>query len=238
MNIAIIFAGGSGQRMNTKDRPKQFLMVHGKPIIVHVIEVFQRHPEIDGIVVACIENWIPYMQEMKDRFRLSKIGAIVPGGRTGQLSIYNALRAAKDLYGEDNNIVLIHDGVRPLIDEKIITDNIIGVKEHDSAVTCGPAIETFIIVDDDGRLVDVPNRNHSRVAKAPESFWMKELLDVHQKALSEGIDDSIDSCTLMSMYGHDLYIVDGSSENIKITTPNDFYMFRAIADAKENDQLV
>ncbi len=237
MNIAIIFAGGFGQRMHSKDRPKQFLMVHGKPIIVHTIEIFQRHSDIDGIVVACIEDWIPYMEELKERFCLSKIGSIVPGGKTGQMSIYNALCSAKELYGEDDNIVLVHDGVRPLIDEEVITNNIKGVKEHNSAITCGPANETFIIVDDEGKLADVPNRNNSRIAKAPESFWLKELLDVHHRALEDGIDNSIDSCTLMSLYGHDLYMVNGSVENIKITTPNDFYTFRAIADARENEQL-
>ena len=139
MNIAVIFAGGVGRRMNTKDRPKQFLLVHGKPIIVHTIEIFEHHQEIDGIIVVCVEDWIPYMQEMKYRYRLDKIGKIVPGGETGQLSIYNGLCAARDVYGVNDNIVLIHDGVRPLIDERTISDNIhcvqktAGVKARDDA---------------------------------------------------------------------------------------------------------
>lgn len=118
MNIAVIFAGGSGTRMNTKTRPKQFLLVHGKPIIVHTIELFENHPEIDGIIVVCIEDWIPYMEEMKYRYRLDKISQIVPGGNTGQLSIYNGLCAAEKIYGLEDNIVLIHDGVRPLLRQK------------------------------------------------------------------------------------------------------------------------
>ena len=91
MNIAVIFAGGVGKRMNSKDRPKQFLLVHGKPIIVHTIELFEYHEQIDGIVVVCVKDWIPYMEETKYRYRLDKIGKIVPGGETGQLSIYNGL---------------------------------------------------------------------------------------------------------------------------------------------------
>lgn len=238
VNIAIIFAGGAGKRMHSKDRPKQFLLVHGKPIIVHTIEVFQYHEEIDGIVVACLEDWIPYMEEMKYRYRLDKIGGIVPGGATGQLSIYNGVKEAAKLYGTEGNIVLIHDGVRPLIDEKIIHENIDGVKKYGSAVTCAPAQETFVIIDEEGNITDVEERKYSRLAKAPESFWLKDLLDVEEQAIREGYTEMIDSCTLMRAYGRKMHIVDCSYENIKVTTPNDFYTFRALYDAKENQQLL
>ncbi len=238
MNIAIIFAGGAGKRMHSKDRPKQFLLVHGKPIIVHTIEVFQYHQEIDGIVVACLEDWIPYMEEMKYRYRLDKIGAIVPGGPTGQMSIYNGVKEAAKLYGEEDNIVLIHDGVRPLIDGKIIHENIAGVKEHGSAITCAPAQETFVIINDQGDITKVEERNYSRLAKAPESFWLKELLVVEEQAIKDGYTEMIDSCTLMRAYGRKMHVVECSYENIKVTTPNDFYTFRALYDAKENQQLL
>ena len=179
MNIAVIFAGGSGKRMHAKDKPKQFLMVHGKPIIVHTIELFEYHQEIDGIIVVCIEDWIPYMEEMKYRYRLDKIGKIVPGGETGQLSIYQGLCAAREVYGEEENIVLIHDGVRPLIDDKTISDNIASVKAYGSAITCTLAKETVILVDDERHVADVPCRQASRIAKAPQSFWLKDILKVH-----------------------------------------------------------
>ena len=110
MNIAVIFAGGSGKRMHSKDKPKQFLLVHGKPIIVHTIEIFQYHAEIDGIIVACLEEWIPYMKEMQYRYRLDKIGKIVSGGATGQLSIYNGVKAASELYGVEGNKKIYHSG--------------------------------------------------------------------------------------------------------------------------------
>ncbi len=237
MNIALIFAGGVGKRMNSKDRPKQFLMVHGKPIIVHTIELFEFHEEIDGIIVVCVKDWIPYMEEMKYRYRLDKIGKIVPGGATGQLSIYNGLCAAEEVYGAENNIVLIHDGVRPLIDAKTISDNIASVKQSGSAITCTVAKETVILVDDNNTVNDVPSREHSRLARAPQSFWLKDILEVDRKAISEGYMDLIDSCTMMRKYGKELSVVIGPSENIKITTPDDFYIFRALYDARENDQL-
>ena len=237
MNIAVIFAGGTGQRMNSKERPKQFLLVHGKPIIVHTIELFQYHEQIDGIVVACLEEWIPYMQEMKERYRLDKVSRIVTGGKTGQLSIYNGLVAAKESYGEEGNIVLIHDGVRPLIDAKTITLNIESVKEKGSAITCKQAKETFVIIEKDGSVFRVPERENSRLAAAPQSFWLKEILDTDCKAIASGETDIIDSCTLMCRYGAKLNAVIGNDENIKITTPEDFITFRALYDAKENKQI-
>lgn len=236
-NIAVIFAGGSGVRMNAKDKPKQFLMVHGKPIIVHTVELFQQHPEIDGIIVVCIEDWIPYMEEMKYRYRLNKISRIIPGGNTGQLSIYNGLVAAKEEYGTEDNIVLIHDGVRPLIDAKTISDNIKSVKEKKSAVTVVPAMETVVLVDENEKVIDVPDRSRSRCAKAPQSFFLKDILNVHEQAQKDGFTNMIDSCTMMRHYKYSISIVEGPVENIKITTPSDFFIFRALSDARENQQL-
>lgn len=238
MNIGVIFAGGSGQRMHTKDKPKQFLMVHGKPIIVHTVEVFENHPQIDGIIIVCIENWISYMEEMIQRYRLEKVGKVVPGGVTGQLSIYNGLKAAAEIYGIKNNIVLIHDGVRPLIDEETISRNIDGVITCGTAITCAPAKETIILIDQNQSAVEeVVDRKKSVIAKAPQSFYLKDILAAQEQAISDGNVDMIDSCTLMQHYGTALHTVEGSYENIKITTPEDFYTFRAIYDARENEQL-
>ncbi|WP_330945283.1 IspD/TarI family cytidylyltransferase [Streptococcus anginosus] len=237
MNIAVIFAGGSGTRMNAKDRPKQFLLVHGKPIIVHTIELFENHPDIDGIVVVCIEDWIPYMEEMKYRYRLDKIVKIVPGGATGQLSIYNGLEAAEEAFGAKDNVVLIHDGVRPLITAQTISDNIESVKNKGNAITCTVAKETVILVDDDNKVDKVPSREHSRFAKAPQSFWLVDILKAHRDSIRNDKLNFIDSCTMMRYYGHDLYVVIGPYENIKITTPDDFYTFRALYDIRENNQL-
>lgn len=237
MNIGLIFAGGVGSRMNAKERPKQFLLVHGKPIIVHTIELFEQHEEIDAIIVVCVEEWIPYMEEMKYRYRLDKVSSIVPGGDTGQLSIYNGLKEIEQKFGAKNNIVLIHDGVRPLIDSKTITDNIDSVKKFGSAITCTVAKETIILIDENSNVSEVPSREHSRLAKAPQSFWLDEILAAHEKAMTEGIVDVIDSCTMMRKYNKALHVVIGPHENIKITTPDDFHTFRALYDSRENAQL-
>lgn len=237
MNIAAIFAGGSGTRMNTKDKPKQFLLVHGKPIIVHTLEKFENHPEIDGIVLSCIKPWIPYMEEMKYRYRLNKLTRIVPGGDTGQMSIYNSLCAAEDQYGTKDVIVLIHDGVRPLIDDDLISRNIQTVKLYGNAITATPVKETILLVNDGTHVETIPNRKESWAAKAPQSFYLKDILSLQRKAIADGNTNMIDTCTMLQTYGVKATVVEGSSENIKITTPDDFYTFRALYDAKENEQL-
>lgn len=238
MNIAIIFAGGVGKRMHAKDKPKQFLMVHGKPIIVHTVEVFQNHSEIDGIIVVCVKDWIDYMEEMKYRYRLDKIGAIVQGGETGQLSIYNGLEAAAQIYGVEKNIVLIHDGVRPLVSKKTISDNIVSVKKYGNAVTCAPTKESVVLISEEGSIEEVVERNAARTAKAPESFYLKDILEASKESIEKGINNEIDSCTLMFHHGMKMHVVEGEYDNIKITTPEDFFTFRAIYDARENEQLL
>lgn len=238
MNIAVIFAGGVGRRMHSKQRPKQFLEMYNKPIIIHTLKYFENHAEIDAIVVACVEDWIPYLEELLVKFRIAKVKKVVPGGKTGQLSIYQGLCAAKEVAGDEKSVVLIHDGVRPLINEKVITDNIASVKKYGSAITTAVVKETILVVKDDEGVIDyVPSRKNSRVAKAPQSFWLDDILDAHHRALAEGLEDFIDSCTMMQYYGKQLHLIDGPYENIKITTPDDFYTMRAILEARENAQI-
>ncbi len=237
MNIGVIFAGGIGTRMHSKEKPKQFLELHGKPIIIYTLEHFEKNPEIDAVVIACLEEWIPYLNQLIYRYRIEKVKKVVPGGSTGQLSIYNGLCAAEEVAGKERSIVLIHDGVRPLITPQLLSDNIRCVKEHGSAITAGIVKETIVVVDEKGCVEHVPSRDKSRVAKAPQSFWLEDILGVHRRALKDGVTSAIDSCTLMKQYGYTLFMVDGPYENIKITTPDDYYTMRALIDAKENAQL-
>lgn len=237
MNIAVIFAGGSGQRMHTKDIPKQFLEMHRKPIIIYTLEIFEKHPEIDAIVIACIEGWIDYLNDLIYKYRIDKVKKVVPGGTTGQMSIFNGIQAAKEISDGEKSIVLIHDGVRPLINSDVISKNIESVRKNGSAITTGIVKETILVVNDDESIKNVPDRSHSRVAKAPQSFWLDEIYEAHVKAQSEGLHDCIDSCSLMKKYGYPLYLVDGPYENIKVTTPDDFYTMRALLDAQEDQQL-
>ena len=162
---------------------------------------------------------------------------IVPGGKTGQLSIYNGLIAAQEIARDEENIVLIHDGVRPLINEELIKRNIQDVKDYGSSITSGIVKETIVEIYDNNDIKLVPDRAHSRVAKAPQCFWLKDILSAHKKAMNEQSFNFIDSCSMMKYYGYKLHMTDGPYENIKITTPDDFYMMRAVLQAKEDAQL-
>ncbi|MCI6465876.1 MAG: 2-C-methyl-D-erythritol 4-phosphate cytidylyltransferase [Faecalicatena sp.] len=236
MNYAVIFAGGTGTRMNTKTRPKQFLTLHGKEIIIYTLEHFENHPEIDGISVVCIEEWIDYLKKLLEKYRIKKVKWISPGGSTGQESIYNGLNAMRGEIANDS-IVLIHDGVRPLIDEQLISDNIRAAKEKGCAVTVVPATETVMLVDDNEQIVESVDRHKCRVVRAPQSFVYQDLLEAHDEARNKGINTIIDSATMMAAAGYTLYPVVGRPDNIKITTPSDYYTFRAIVEAEENSQI-
>lgn len=236
MITAVIFAGGTGQRMNSKTKPKQFLQLHGKSIILYTIENFEFHNEIDNIVVVCLEGWIDTLREELNRFNITKVSAIVPGGDSGQSSIYNGLKEAHRQSKSQEDIVLIHDGVRPFVSEKLISDNIASVKKYGSAITVVPAKES--IVRTEGSLIkDIYKRNTLTIAKAPQSFYLKDIWEVHNRAIKDGKKGIIDSAELMNIYGYELHTVEGLEENIKITTAYDYYIFRAIYEAKENSQI-
>lgn len=237
MNIAVIFAGGVGSRMRSKELPKQFLRIHGKPVIVRTVEHFQYHPEVDSIVVVCIAQWLDYCRSLLERHGLSKVAAVVPGGSNGQESIYHGLQAAEELAGGDRSIVLIHDGVRPLINEKVISDNIRSVRENGSAITCVRAKETLLVEGSADEVSDIPDRSLLRIARAPQSFWLNDIIAAHRDAISAGRHDYIDSASMMFERGYSLTPVDGPDENIKVTTPDDFFSVQAILNARENEQI-
>ena len=237
MNIGVIFAGGTGTRMNSKEKPKQFLEIFNKPIIIHTLEHFQYHEDIDAIVIACLKEWIPYLEELIYKYRIDKVKKIVEGGKTGQISIYNGLNAAKEISSDEKNIVLIHDGVRPLINKELISKNIKCVEENGSAITTGIVKETIVVINEDESIEYVPDRAYSRVAKAPQSFWLEDILKAQNLAIEKGWTNEIDSCTLMRKIGYTMATIDGPYDNIKITTPDDFFTMRAILEVKENAQI-
>lgn len=238
-NIAVIFAGGSGVRMNTRSKPKQFLELRGKPIIIYTLELFDNHPLIDGIVVVCLESWIPFLKKMLKKFEINKVVKIVSGGDSGQDSIYRGLCAVEDYCkdkGEENAVVLIHDGVRPLIVDETITRNIEKVHEKGSAITVVPVIETFVIQKEEGQMV-IPDRSSCLLARAPQSFYLKDILSIHRKNKENGNITFIDSCSMMSYFGYKMATIEGPMENIKITTPTDYFIFRAMVEVHENQQI-
>ena len=234
-NIAVIFAGGTGKRMNTKSRPKQFLELHGKPILIYTLEEFDLHPDIDGIVLVVLEDWIPYCEDLVRKFGLRKVKAVTAGGDSALSSQRNGLLKARELFGEDC-VVLIHDGVRPLIDGETISRNIEAVHQYGTSITVTPAIETIVLKSDDGEVGQIIDRAHVEYARAPQSFFLRDIIEAHERASADGLV-FIDSASMMQHYGHKLHTVAGLPENIKITTPNDFYTFRALVDARENSQI-
>ena len=235
MVTALIFAGGTGKRMNSRSKPKQFLEVHGKPIIIYTLEHFEYNEQIENIVVVCIENWIEELKGMLKRYGIRKVSMIIPGGETGHDSIYLGLVAMKEKMQEDD-IVLIHDGVRPLINEELITENIKAVMKYGNAITAEAARESVIRSIDGELIADVPPRDQMYTAKAPQSFRFGDIIRLYEKAREEGIK-TIDSSHLCSIYHEPMHIVMSTKNNIKITEPADYYIYRALYEAVENQQI-
>lgn len=235
MNIAVIYAGGQGNRLYHFSRPKQFLEYRGKPILIYTIEVFQMISEVDGIIVACLKDWIPYLKSQLEKYSLTKVVEVVPGGETGQDSIYMGLECASRHYPDDI-MVLIHDGVRPLVQEKTVLECIEVAKQKGNCVVCVPAMETIVMRQSDGTMA-IPNRDSSLLARAPQCFRLKDVLVAHRQAREENIHDFVDTCTMMHHYGHVFHTIIGGLENIKITTPSDFFMFRSIMQSREEESV-
>ena len=233
LHIAIIFAGGVGSRMG-KDTPKQFLMWNGKTIIVQTLEAFEYHESIDEIIIACKEEWIEHLQKLIEDAELKKVKSVVSGGDSALESQYNALIEARRLHPNEDAVVLVHDGVRPLVDYDTIQKNIDCTLEKGNAITSTRAIETVITIDDDGEVKDILDRNCCRMAKAPQSFKLSDILSVHEHAIADGCHNFIDSASMMMHYGHTMHVVEGKPENIKITTPSDYYMYLGITQEGEN----
>lgn len=236
MNIAIIFAGGSGVRMGS-GIPKQFLEINGKPVIIHTLQLFQFHEEIDKIYIAILEDYIEYMQELVEEYHITKAAAILPGGETAQDSIYNALKRAES-ENPDSSVVLIHDGVRPFVSYDTISNNIAAVHEKGNAITCTSCYET-ILISQDGQTVDtVPYRKSTYAAQAPQSFYLKDIIAAHDeiRALPTRYDNMVDACTILTTLGKPVHMIPGNRGNIKVTTPEDVYMFRALLQYQENEQ--
>jgi 2-C-methyl-D-erythritol 4-phosphate cytidylyltransferase len=236
MTTALIFAGGTGRRMNARAKPKQFLELHGKPIIIYTLEHFEAHPEIEGIVVVCLESRIPELAHMVRRYDLEKIDEIVPGGGGADKSIYNGLKTLENKCAPDD-IVLIHDGVRPLINAELISANIAKVKECGNAITVEAVTESVVMLNGSGTVAEVPPREKMYAAKAPQSFRYGDIWDLYRRADRDGFG-TVDSAHLCSIYGVEMHTVISTPNNIKITAPADYYIFRALFEAMENEQIL
>ena len=239
MNIAIIFAGGTGQRCKTGNNiPKQFVEVLGKPIIIHTLDIFQNHPQIDKIYIAIHPDYIDFMQNLVNKHDITKVCGITKGGATGQESIFNALSLAiKE--NETTDTVLIHDGVRPILDDEVISKNIESVKKHGNAITCTNCHETILVSINGLTPVHVPFRNNTYTAQAPQSFRLGEIFDAHlslQENRQDPYENMIDSCTIYDYLGLKTYMVQGNRGNIKITTQEDLHILKALIEHRREEK--
>lgn len=225
--IAVIFAGGVGRRAAVGDLPKQFLTVAERPIIGHTLAVFEEHPQIEAIYVACVADWIDWLTAYVDQAQLTKVRDIVPGGELAQQSIRHALQAAARHWPEDT-IVLVHDAVRPIIDAALLSTVISHAERHGNAVACVPAAETIVLSEDGESAVELLPRSRSYIAQAPQAFGLGTLRAAHQRyvELDPSYDDVVDSATLMARCGHRVHLVAGSHGNLKVTYPVDVGFLR------------
>lgn len=238
MNIAIIFAGGTGKRMGA-GVPKQFLEIDNKPILIYTLENFQNTDLIDKIYISCKKGYIKKTEKLVEKFGLNKVAGIVEGGLSSQDSIFNALRIARE-QNRGDSVVLIHDGVRPFLSEEVIEKNINSVKKNGSAITCTSCYETIIISNDKIKIDEVPSRDTCYTAQAPQSFYLKDIYDAHIaiRKINPNYTNIVDSCTLFKVLGKQVSIIEGDRGNIKVTTPQDFYILNALLEYEKNKKIL
>ncbi len=234
-NIALVIAGGAGNRMH-QDIPKQFLTVNEKPVIVYTLEAFQEHPEIDAIAVVCIEGWDQVLLAYARQFNISKLAYVVPGGKNGQDSIRNGIMELEKHYSPDD-IVLIHDAIRPMVSAEIISDNIRVAREKGNAITVIPCAEAMLQTEDGMVSCGSYPRDRLKRTQTPQAFHIGFICDLHRRALEAGITNSVASCTLMIEMGEQVYFSAGSEKNIKLTTVEDIDIFKALLAAKRSEWL-
>jgi 2-C-methyl-D-erythritol 4-phosphate cytidylyltransferase len=234
-NIALIIAGGVGNRMG-QDIPKQFLNVYDKPVIVYTMESFQHHPDIHGIVIVCIDGWHEMVRSYAKQFSITKLDSVVPGGKTGFESIINGTKEVERLYGGDA-LILVHDAIRPNLSQEIITENIRVCHEKGNAITCVPCQEAMLYSKDRESSLKSINRDELLRTQTPQTFYVKDLRKVQEEALAKGMKNTTASCTLMVEMRHRVYKANGSEKNVKLTTPEDIEIFKALINSKKDEWM-
>lgn len=233
MNIAIVIAGGTGSRMGA-DIPKQFVEVKGKPVLAYTLEAFQNHPLIDSIEVVCIKGWEDEVWAYKEKYGITKLSWIVEGGASGQESIRNGVYNLKGIASDSDNII-IHDGIRPLVDDTVLDDVISKCSEHGNGVTSMPYNEQIFLVDDEISTIKYIPRETLRRVATPQCYKYKLLNEKYREAFEKGVGiyGSSYTNTMMADLGVRLYFAKGSDRNIKLTTPGDLEIFAAMLEKRK-----
>lgn len=233
--IGLLIAGGSGARMH-QDIPKQFITVNEKPVIVYTLEAFQSHPEIDAIAVVCIAGWEQVLWAYAKQFNITKLQCVIPGGENGQGSIRNGIYELEKHFDKDD-IVLIHDAIRPMVSAEIISDNIRVAIQYGNAITVIPCAEAMLQTDDGVVSVGSYPRDRLKRTQTPQAFRLGQICELHRDAMKAGITNSVASCTLMIEMGKQVFFSSGSEKNIKLTTVEDIDIFKALLAAKRSNWL-
>ena len=227
MVTAMLFAGGVGTRMKSNDLPKQFLVVGGKPIIIRTMEHFAKHKDVDDIVIACKEDWIDYLNELIEKFNVQKVRAVVPGGATGFDSIHNGVVETAKVAKNPDDIILICDGVRPMLSEQLITNCIELTRKYGTAVPVTPSIDSLLYSDDGETCGKSYKRSSMYITQAPQGYTMERILWAHNEAEKRGITNPVSSSELFIELGEEVRLFIGERSNIKVTTPEDLDTLRA-----------
>lgn len=236
MNYGLILAGGVGQRMRRTGMPKQFLEVFGKPIIIYTLQKFEYCENLDAVVIVCHSSWKDYMESMLQRYGIKKVKAVVSGGKDRQESVLNGLKYIQANGALDEDVIVIHDGVRPLIQENILSENIRVAMKYGNAMTVRPVIESVVITDkDEVGFEDFKKRDDTYSLTAPQSFKLGVLTQAYKDI--EGKDTPIpllDSALVFTYLGNKIHIIKENNNNIKVTTPEDYYILKAMLELEEN----
>ncbi len=227
MVTAMLFAGGVGTRMKSSDIPKQFLVVGGKPIIIRTMEHFADHPEVDDIVIACKEDWIDYLNDLIEKFGVKKVRSVVPGGENGFGSIHNGVVETAKVAKNPDDIILICDGVRPMLSEELISNCIRITRECGTAVPVTPSIDSLLFSDDGEECRKSYKRSSMYITQAPQGYTMERILWAHDEAEKRGITNPVSSSELFIELGEAVRLFIGERNNIKVTTPEDLERLRA-----------
>lgn len=232
MTVAVVIAGGVGARMG-QSIPKQFISINDKPILIYTLEAFERHPKIDAIEVVCIDGWHDMLWAYAKQFHIGKLKWVVSGGESGQESIRNGVYALRDICSPTDTVV-IHDGIRPLVDESVLSDVIVKCEQYGNGVTSLPYNEQIFIKTDDYTTKQYIPRETLRRVQTPQAYRYDKLLWGYEKAFAEGIGihGSAYTNTMMTDLGETLYFAAGSEKNIKLTTQDDIALFKAMLEMK------
>lgn len=232
-NIVLIIAGGVGARMG-QDIPKQFINVYDKPVIVYTLEAFQKHPSIDAIEVVCLDGWHDVLWAYAKQFGIAKLENIVSGGKNGQDSIRNGLYDIASRHNGSDDIVLVHDAIRPMVSNDIISDNIRVCRQYGNAITVVPCTAAMLKTFDSLSTEEQVSRDNLKITQTPQAFFLQDIIAAHKEALEKGITNSVASCTMYIELGRKLYMSAGSEKNLKLTTAEDIEIFKALLNAKKD----